>query len=658
MDSLDLLFSPFSIGCLRLKNRILMAAMGNNFSHPQGPVSNRAITYYAERARGGAGMIITEASPVALRGRHRGRSLCAYDDSFLPGLIRLTQAVHTCGSAIALQLHHAGRLSDPEIIGNRPLAPSPLPRAPEFLIPQEMNLQDIRETIAQFGSAARRAKEAGFDAVEIHGAHGYLIHQFLSPRTNKREDAYGGNAEKRSLFALEVLRRVRREVGENFPVLFRLSAQEFVDGGYSLAEASSLAIELEKAGASALHVSGGTTESLLGAAHVVPPMVFPEAYHAPLAAALKKKLGIPVIAVGRLHTPQAAERVLQQGHADFVAAGRPFLCDPLWPLKAAQGEGDRIRPCVACNHCLWRIFQQEELSCFQNASLGKEEEFRVGPAGKGKKILIIGGGPGGLEAARVAGRRGHRVTLLEKSSRLGGQMLLSSIPPHKGNLQKALEWLTREVAREGVDIRVNTEGNEETIKQEEPDAVIVATGARPLIPDPFSAPNLLTAWEVLAGKETGKEVLILGGGMVGMETAEFLSRKGCRVTVVEMQEKLAADMEGTTRALLLERISKSPISVRLSAEVVEIRDGRVRVRNEGREAWLQAQTIVVALGSQANQEIGRTLQEKGGAGFQPAAKIEAGLKPAPTVFIIGDCLQPRRAKEAIHEGFITALRIE
>lgn len=587
-------------------------------------------------------MIITEASPVSLRGRHRGRSLCAYDDSFLPGLIRLTEAVHTHGAAIALQLHHAGRLSDPGIIGNLPLAPSPVPRAPGFPVPQEMDLEDIQDTIAQFGLAARRAKEAGFDAVEVHGAHGYLIHQFLSPRTNKREDAYGGNPEKRSRFALEVLQQVRQEVGENFPVLFRLSAQEFIPGGYSLAEASDTAVELEKAGASALHVSGGTTESLLGSAHSIPPMVFPEAYHAPLAAAIKKKVRIPVITVGRLNTPEIAERVIHEGQADLVAAGRAFLCDPSWPLKAAQGEGDRIRPCVACNHCLGRIFQQEDLTCFQNAALGREKEHRVEPAGKAKKVAIFGGGPGGLEAARVASQRGHRVILLEKSSRLGGQMLLSSIPPHKRNLQKAIDWLIREVTREGVEIRLNTEGNEAIIEREKPDAVIVATGARPLIPNNFSAPNLLTAWEVLAGKEVGQEVLILGGGMVGMETAEFLSQKGCRVTVVEMLDQLAADMEGTSRALLLERLSKLPISVKLSTRVEEIREGRVRVKNEEGEVRLGAETILLALGSRSNDEMVKILREKG---------------IVPQLFIIGDCLEPRKAQEAIHEGFAAALQI-
>ncbi|MBM4329616.1 MAG: FAD-dependent oxidoreductase [Deltaproteobacteria bacterium] len=640
MAQMDTIFSPFTIGSLRLKNRILMAAMGNNFSHPQGTVSDRAIAYYTERARGEAGLIITEASPVSLSGRHRGRGLCAYDDSFLPGLRRLVTSIHAQGSAIALQLHHAGRLAAPELIGSSPLAPSPISRGAGWPSPKEMNLEEIQEVINQFGSAARRAKEAGFDAVEVHGAHGYLIHQFLSPRTNQRNDLYGGNAEKRARFALEVLKRVRNEVGKSFPVFFRLSAKEFLKDGYPLEEALDWALELERSGVSTIHVSGGTIESLLGSAQVIPPMVFPEGYHVPLAEAIKKKVRIPIIAVGRLGIPEVAERVLLEGQADLIAAGRAFLCDPYWPLKVAQGERNRIRPCVACNYCVWRLFQQEELSCFQNAALGYEMQYRVEPAEKAKKVLIIGGGPGGLEAARVARKRGHRVTLLEKSSRLGGQMLLGSIPPHKQNLWQAIEWLTKEVEREGVEIRLNTEGNEEIVEKEKPDALIVATGARPLIPERFSASYLMTAWEVLAGKEMGKEVLILGGGMVGVETAEFLSQKGCRVTVVEMLEKLAADMEETTRALFLERLPNLNISVMLSTKVEQVQDGRAFVNKEGRELWLEAETIVLALGSRANQYLLRTLEGK-----------------VPQLISIGDCLEPRRAKEAIHEGFLATLRI-
>jgi len=640
MASFDTLFSPFTLDGLRLKNRVLMAAMGNNLSHPDGTVSDRAIAYYGERAKGGAGLIITEASPVSLSGRHRGQGLCAYDDSFLPGLRRLVNSVHAHGSAMALQLHHAGRLADPKISGRPALAPSPIAREPGLDPPKEMTLQEIQEVINDFGAAASRAREAGFDAVEIHGAHGYLIHQFLSPRTNKREDRYGGNPENRACFALEVLKRVRKEVGESFPIFFRLSAREFVENGYGLEDALGWAVELERSGASALHISGGTTDSLYGAAHVIPPMAFPEAFHVPLAQAVKRKVRIPVVAVGRLGVPEVAERVLKEGEADLIAVGRAFLTDPHWPLKLARGERDRIRPCVACNYCLGRISEQEEVACFQNAALGNEEKAGIRPAERAKKIFIFGGGPGGLEAARVARERGHRVTLLEKTSSLGGQMLLASTPPHKGNLLKAVEWLIRETEREGVEIRLNTAGTGKILEEEKPDALILAIGAQPLVPDTLSFSNPITAWDVLAGREAGKEVLILGGGMVGMETAEFLSQKGCRVTVVEMLDRLASDMEGTTRALLLRRISEQKISVYVSTKVEKITPGKVLVKNTEGEKWLEGETIILALGSKANQ---RVLEEIRGK--------------VPQLIAVGDCLEPRRAKEAIHEGFWAALQL-
>ena len=498
-----------------------------------------------------------------------------------PASGELVTSIHDQGSAIALQLHHAGRLAVREIIGRTPLAPSSVPAIPGSIIPKAMSLAEIEGIIAQFGKAASRAKRSGFDAVEIHAGHGYLIHQFLSPRTNRREDAYGGSSKNRFRFALEVLQRVRKEVGDSFPILFRLSANEFVEEGYRLDEVLDWSRELERNGVSAIHVSGGTNESLLGSVHVIPPMSLPEAYHVPLASAVKQAVRIPVIAVGRLHTPKLAEQVLSEGHADLIATGRAFLTDPHWPAKAARGEEDRIRQCVSCNYCIWTLFQQKDLTCFQNAAVGYEQEYELRPAKKAKKVLVIGAGPAGLEAARVARKRGHHVTLLERGPHPGGQLRLASIPPHKQTLLMAMEWLIREVETEGVKVGLNTEVDTKRIEEEKPDAIIVATGAKPIIPASFSSPGMLTAWEVLSGKKTQKEVLILGGGMVGAETAEFLSEKGCSVTLVEMLDRLAADMEGTTRSLLLERLPRSRVSVMLSTRVEEVRQGRVLLKKKG-----------------------------------------------------------------------------
>lgn len=635
------IFTPFNLKKLNLRNRIVMAAMGNNFSYEDGTVSERAIAYYRERAKGGAGLIITEACAVDPKGRHRYHSLCAYDDLHLPGLRRLVESIHKEGAAIALQLHHAGALAIPEGKKGNPFPLSDMIRTYSSKLPNEMSLHEIQMVIAQFGKAARRAKESGFDAIEIHGGHGYLIHQFLSRRTNRRIDEYGGTSSKRLRFALEVLKSVREAVGDFFPIIFRISGKEFVEDGYSIEEVQDWAKELERNGVSAFHVSGGTNECLIGSVHVVPPMSLPEGYHVPLASSIKKVVNVPVIAVGRIHRSTLAEQILSEGHADLIATGRAFLSDPYWILKAKKGEEDRIRPCVSCNHCIWTLFQQKDLTCFQNASLGYERDCEIHPLQKPRRIVVIGGGLAGMEAARVARKCGHQVTLFEKESRLGGQALLASVPPHKKTLEKTVRWLAQELEIEGVDIRLNSEVNVKHIEEQKPDIVILATGARPIsFYNSLTSNNILTAWQVLSGIETGKRVIVIGGGMVGVETAEFLTQKGCEVKIVEMRKELATDMEGTTRALLIERLKASTISIMLETRVEEIYDGKVLVTQGDQKEWLEGDTIVLAMGSVPNNSLLSDLKGR-----------------VPRLISVGDCVTPRRMKEAIHEGFWAGFRL-
>ncbi|MFH0845215.1 MAG: FAD-dependent oxidoreductase, partial [Pseudomonadota bacterium] len=653
MARYETLFSKFNIGHLTLRNRTVMASTGTNLSNRDGTVSDRAIAYYCERAKGKAALLITESSPVSLVARHRPESLCCYDEIFLPGIRRYTKAIRDCGSASCLQLHHSGKviaktveLKDGKIVTHKegtevegvpPLAPSAIPRVPGAPVPREMTVEDIQEVIDQFGKTARLAKEGEFDAVEIHAAHGYLIQQFMSPRTNRRKDQYGGSTENRGRFALEILKRVRKEVGDVFPVLVRQSVREHIDGGYELEESLDWAVEMERAGASAIDVTGGSSENLLCINHLAPPMSFPKAYHVPEAEAVRKVVKIQVIAVGRIDTPALAEQILREGKADMVAFSRPFLVDPLWPAKAERGEEDRIRPCIYCNFCLYTLFQQKAITCLQNATVGKEEESRINPAKEAKKVYVIGGGPGGMEAARVAGKRGHRVTLFEKSPRLGGQLLLAQRYPNNETIMKAISWLGREVKREGVDVKLNTEGTLDMIRKEKPDVVIVATGASPVSRFDYKGPDLLNAWEILEGKETGKKVIVVGGGMVGMECAAHLYRKGCGVTVITSRDsldKLASDLEPFTQALLLKWLPTTGISVILSARVTDVRSGEVVFNKDEKEQSLKADTIVTAGGSQPNNELLQSLKEE-----------------VPHLVSIGDCVEPRRAKDAIHEGF-------
>ncbi len=643
MDRYPNLFSPFREGGLNIRNRIVMAALNNNFSTEEGMANDRILSFLEERAQGGAGLIVSEATPVSWSGRHRIRCLSAFGDQFIPSLHRIAEVVHAQGAAFALQLHHAGRLSNEKVLGFSPLAPSPIPRGPGHPPPREIKVAEIEQIVLDFGAAARRAQQAGLDAVEVHGAHGYLIQQFMSPCSNQRKDAYGGKSENRIRFALEVTREVRRQVGPSYPVLFRLSAREFFEGGYELAEALDWAVELKKAGVSIFDVSGGTNNTWMSSLFVIQPMFFPAAFHAPSAAAIREVAKVPVIAVGRMDSLPLMEKILADGKADLIASGRQFLTDPHWPIKAARGEEERIRPCVYCNYCIWTLFQQKDITCFQNAAVGREKECRVLNAKRRKKIFVIGGGPAGLEAARVAARRGHRVTLWEKDSRLGGQMILASIPRRKNTLARSIEWQIREIGREGVEVRLNRTATLQEIREENPDAVILAAGASPVIRTNCTDTRVITAWEALRGAEIGSPPVILGGGMVGIESAEYLCEKGYRVTLVTSRpgmEDLATDMEGTTRALLLKRLPEMSIRFIFSAKVLEICGNRIRLAQDGEEQQIDVDTLIIAQGVEPDREL------------LPALKEEF-----PEVIAIGDCVEPRSAKEAIHEGFHAALHI-
>ena len=432
-------------------------------------------------------------------------------------------------------------------------------------------------------------------------------------------------------------------MGPSYPVLFRLSAREFIKDGYELEEALDWAVELKKAGVSIFDVSGGTNNTWMSSLFVIQPMFFPAAFHAPSAAAIREAVKAPVIAVGRMDSLPLMEKILAEGKADLIASGRQFLADPHWPIKAARGEEERIRPCVYCNYCIWTLFQQKDITCFQNAAVGQEKECRILNAEKGQKGFCDRRRtrrPGGCPRR---GPAGHRVTLWEKDSRLGGQMILASIPHRKNTLSRSIEWLTREIDQEGVEVRLNRKATLQTIRDENPDAVILAAGAKPVIRAACTDTRVVTAWEVLRGAKIGSPAVILGGGMVGIETAEFLCEKGHKVTVVTSRsgmESLATDMEGTTRALLLERLPTMNIRFVFSAKVLEVCGNQVHFTQDGQEQRLNVDTLIIAQGVESDRELFPALKEGG-----------------PELIVIGDCVEPRSAKEAIHEGFHAALKI-
>ena len=634
------LFSPLSIKGLVLKNRIVMPPMCTSFATIGGAVTDRLVGYYRARAEGGVGLIDVEFTYIHPAGKVFDHMLGIYDDRLVPGLRRLTHAIHEQGTKIIIQIAHAGRRTHSEVIGCLPVAPSPLPRL-NGETPRELNVPEIEETIHAYIQAARRAKQAGFDGVMIHMAHGYLIQQFLSPLSNQRPDRYGGDLKGRARFALEILRGIRQEAGKDYPVTCRLCGDEFVRGGIDLPEAIQFARLLEAHGMDALEVSAGTHETpqILSA-----PPYFPMGFLAHLSEGIKKEVKIPVGSVGRIHDPRLAEAILAQGKADFVAIGRALIADPQWPNKAYQGKMNEICPCISCNQgCNDRMYYQQDISCTVNPSVGRETLFTFLPPGKKKKVLVLGGGPAGLEAARISALRGHRVFLYEKEKDLGGQLRIASVPPAKEDLDKLRKFFVEELARLGVKVRLG-KITKKAIEKLSPDMIVVAVGGKPreLAGYSFSDGKVLSAWDVLSGqKAVGKRVVIIGGGQVGLETADFLLPQGKEIIILEMLKRPGQDMSPRARKMVLERLIQHGVDILTEAKAVAVLEDGVVFNRAGIVDQVRGRdSVIVAVGT-APQEVGIRGLEK--MGF-PIRRI-------------GDCALPRKAFDAIHEGFAVGMEI-
>ncbi|MFH1169897.1 MAG: FAD-dependent oxidoreductase [Chloroflexota bacterium] len=618
------LFQPFAAGTLKLRNRIVMPAMGVRLGVESGEVTQRFLDYYAERARGGAGLIIVGA--CAVRARPGSGSLTIHSDSTIIGLSELVEHIKEWGAAAAVQLiDHGGVVT-----------------ATGELVPRgadDCTTQEIEGLVEDFAAAAARAKKAGFDAVEIHGAHGYLIAQFLSPLTNHRDDQWGGDVARRAAFPLAIIKRVRQAVGRDYPLLFRLSADEYLPGGVTLEQAKVTAKLVEAAGVDILNVTGGKRPESFEWS--VQPMSLPRGCLTHLARAMKETVKIPVVAVGRINDPLLANRIIAEKQADLVAMGRAFLADPEMPRKAAEGRFDDIRQCIACMCCHQRNFLSLRPRCAVNAALGRERDFVIHQAAKAKRILIAGAGPAGLEAARVLALRGHQVVLCEKGDNLGGQARLAALPPYKEEIQTLLEYLTGQVRKLGVDVRLRTTVDRKTAAALGPDAIVVATGGEPVradIPGADSA-HVLTAQEVLSqGGITGDNAIIIGGGFIGCEMAEYLSGQGKSVALVEITGKLAQNaLHPFLRKLLGERISRSGIKVYCSARVSQIKEKSAVITPESGKPFDQpADTVVLALGCQRATGL--------------AGELGSRFKQ---VYAIGEC----SGEAAIHRAIADGARI-
>ncbi|MFC1963783.1 FAD-dependent oxidoreductase [Chloroflexota bacterium] len=631
MDSYEELFKPGRIGGMELSNRLVMPAMLMAYGSG-GYVTERTKRYYEERARGGVGLVIVEDITVeAPRGWWRDEVLRVDEEKFVPGLSELTGVIHRHGAKAAIQLYHPGAEGAvrSEFTGCQPAAPSPVSLLGQE-VPHELTVAKIGELVAGFARAAERVKRAGFDAIEIHGAHGYLIAQFLMPATNKRQDRYGGDIAGRARFLLEIVEAVRGAVGPDFSFWCRLNGREAgTMGTFPLEELQWLVLKLQQGGVRALHISGR------------PPFhnyFVPSGYYVETVASVKKMVNIPVIACGGI-TPKIGESVLKQGKADFIAFGRPLIADPQIPSKLAAGKAEDIAPCIRCMECANTLLNKKQpTNCAVNASLGKEREYQIKPAGKKKRVLVVGGGPGGLETARVAALRGHQVMLYEKNNALGGQMLAAAQAPHKVLIEALTDYLVRQVEKSGVQIELGKTIDSRLAGQLKPDAVVLATGGLPIIPEipGINRASVVTAEDALLGRvKLGRKAIVIGGGLVGCETALWLVSRGKSVVLLELMPEIASEVIPLVRDDLLQAIKTvKDLTIYTGVTCEEITpEGAILHTGQGDRETIAADTIILATGRTANNELAVKLRGK-----------------VHQVYLVGDCREPGNILGAIRDG--------
>jgi len=645
------LFEPFELKHLTLKNRIVMASMGTNLSSPEGFVTDELISYYAERAEGGAGLIITELVTVdSPSGNGIERQLSIDDDKYIPGLRRLIERIHRHGSKIFVQLNHAGSRAKPEITGMQfPVSASNVPSCIVKVEPKPLTPGEIGNLTHCFGVAARRAQEAGFDGIDLHFAHGYLLCQFLSSLTNKREDEYGGSLENRARFPLEVLKECRLVVEKNFPIIGKVTAHQYVSGGITIQEAKAFSRLLEERGIDGIQVSGGDPES---ADHFpVPPSYIKRGCYVKLAGMIKETVNVPVIAVGRIDNAELANSILERGKADLVAMGRAFLADPDFPRKAREGKFREIRRCIGCNQgCRGRDKTKYlVIGCVLNPRVGREQdEAEIIPTKTPKKVLVIGGGPGGMEAARVAALRGHNVTLVEEKKGLGGTLQIAAKPPGRKGFGELIQWYRLQLRKLGVQLFLQRSADLGLTQALNPEVVVVAAGSRPLIPKIKGLPieKMVFASEILEQRiPTGQKIVIVGGGGVGLETADFLATQGKRVMVIEQLSEVGRDLEGSTKKVLMRRLAKNRVEILTGAKIDRVKGKKIVIRSNGESREIAVTwPIVNATGVEANKTIYLALKKiRGKRNFD--------------IYQIGDCVTPRQIREAIFEGNMVSKNI-
>ena len=662
------LFSPIVINQLEIKNRIAYPALGLLFSYDS-KLNDRYDAYFRERARGGAGLVTV--GPVGIDDIGAGlAALSLATDDAIPDFQKLTKIIKAEGARAWIQLFHAGAYAFPFLINNQtPIAPSAVYSNYSKTTPREMTLEDIERVQTAFAQAAGRAVEAGFDGIEIIGSAGYLICQFLSPKTNLRTDAYGGSFENRLRFPTETIACTRTQIGPDVPLTIRMAGNDFMPGSNTDAETPAIAKAYEAAGVDALNVTGGWHETRVPQL----PMELPRAALTYLALNVKKAVNVPVMASNRISDPYTGEKILRDGGADMINLGRPLIADPEWPNKAKAGRPEEIRPCTGCSQgCTDQIFNGLPVFCVGNPQAGFENERQLIPAQDPKRIMVVGAGLAGLEAAVTAAQIGHQVKVYDKSPDIGGQIWIAGAPPHKQELLELLRYYRAMLRKYDIPVFLNSPVDAAFIQENAPDHVIVAEGAKALLPPINGAddPSALSSWDVLGDNPPlGQEVAVIGGGSVGLETALFVAAKGTltpemlhflfeyeaesperlkelmfagtsQVTIFEMLPKPGKDHGKSTKWVLLGKLKRYGVDIITDATVQSIKNGVVSYEKDGEIRSRNFDSVILAAGSQAVQDLTRAV---------------APLNIPYTA--VGDCTQPGKIDDAVHGGFLAAIGI-
>jgi 2-enoate reductase len=663
------LFEKGRIGSLSLKNRIVMDAMNIQLATPneEAALSQRAIDFYVARAKGGAGLIKTTFMRPSRKLEFSIGEPVVNSERCVSWLNDLAEAVHDYGAKICIQLSPGlGRIPvpKPSLPHGGLVGPSPLPsfRDPDGQMPRlgpgrypaqgekhvttrELTTAEIEELVKDFEYSSRIIRLADIDAIEIHGHQGYLLDQFMTALWNKRTDKYGGDLDGRLKLALELVEAIRRGAGPEFPILFKYPLTHYLEGGRNVEEGLEIARRLEAAGVDALTINAGCYETYNRAQ---PPTTQPRGCNVDLAAMAKKVVSIPVIVSGKLGYPDLAEQVLQEGKADFIALARYLLADPDWPNKVKNGRTEDIIPCLGCHEgCIARVRKYQHISCAVNPATGVEKTLAINPSAKKKSVLVIGGGPAGMEAARVSALRGHQVTLWEKQNELGGNLIPASIPDFKDDYKLLTDYLSTQIRKLGVIVELEKEATPQLIQKFSPEVVFVATGATPIIPEidgieeAMRSGRVLTAVDLLLGKiGPWKSVVLIGGGLIGCETALYLAKKGKHVTIVEILDSVARDMAWGNALDLIKLLDDYKIKILTNSHVQRItEDGICLINGHGEGSAPKADIIILAVGMKSSSS---------------RIPVDILEKIVPEVYAIGDCAQPRRVLNAFWEGYRTA----